>query len=213
MRHYLTFLFLLFTAIPATVWGQAEKDAPMRTVVELPDTASADTAALHADEALALPFLDLGAPGLDGCAPWDYGLAGPSWRLHEGFNAQLSLSLTAAFGKGAPSGVGFGQSVALAYALPLNKRFDVAAGLYAGHLDWGSYQGTEAGIAALFRYRLTDAISLYAYGSKRLAPSRSLHHSFFPLYLPMPKDRIGAMAEFKIGNNAMIQVSVERNSY
>lgn len=31
------------------------------------------------------------------------------WRLHEGFNAQLGMSLTAGIGKHAPRGVGFGD--------------------------------------------------------------------------------------------------------
>ncbi len=213
MRRHFLFLFLLLAALPSLTWGQAVNDAATVSVAEGPDTLAADTVAPFDDTGLALPFLDLGAPGLDGCAPWTYGLYGPTWRLHEGFNAQLSLSLTAGFGKGAPGGVGFGQSAAFAYALPLNRRLDFAAGIYASHLDWGAWQGTEAGVAALFRYRLTDRVSLYAYGSKRLAPTRQLRWDFFPLYLPMPKDRLGAMAEFKIGNNAMIQVSVERNSY
>ena len=213
MERHFRLLLLLFAALPALAQAQfATDDGPTATATAR-DTLAADSLAGETYTEPALPLLDLGAPGLDGCAPWDYGLYGPAWRLHEGFNAQFALSLTAAFGRGAPSGVGFGQSAALAYALPLGKRFDMAAGVYAAHLDWGGYQRTEGGFAALLRYRLTDRVSLYAYGTKRFLPSHNLRQDFFPLYLPAPKDRLGAMAEFKIGNNAMIQVSVERNSY
>ncbi len=213
MKRHFRLLLLLLAALPALMRAQTGADDRPATSVATADSLAADSLAGLAYTGLDLPLLDLGAPGLDGCAPWDYGLYGPTWRLHEGFNAQFALSLTAAFGHGAPSGVGFGQSAALAYALPLGKRFDVAAGVYAAHLDWGGYQRTEGGFAALLRYRLTDRVSLYAYGSKRFLPTRHLRQDFFPLYLPAPKDRIGAMAEFKIGSNAMIQVSVERNSY
>ena len=67
------------------------------------------------------PLFSLAAPGFDGCSPWFMGSYGSAWDLHEGFNAQLSLSVAAGIGKYAPSGVGFGQSGAFAYAAPLSK--------------------------------------------------------------------------------------------
>lgn len=47
-----------------------------------------------------LPVCDLSAPGFSGLSPWNCGFYGSDWRLHQGFNAQLSMSLTAGFGKG-----------------------------------------------------------------------------------------------------------------
>lgn len=35
----------------------------------------------------------------------------------------------------------------------------------------------------------------------------------FPFYFAQPDSRFGAAAEFKIGNNAMIGISVERREY
>ena len=38
-------------------------------------------------------------------------------------------------------------------------------------------------------------------------------HNVFPLYWGEPKERVGAAAEFKLGTNGMIGVSVEHRSY
>ena len=70
------------------------------------------------------------------------------WPLHEGLNAQVELSLSTGFGHHRLRGVGFGQSTALAYAMPLNERFSVAAGLYAMHMDWDGISRTQGGVAA-----------------------------------------------------------------
>lgn len=139
---------------------------------------------------------------------------GMPWRLHEGFNAQFGMSLAAAFGRHAPRGVGFGQHAAFAYALPLTDRLSVAAGVYAAHTDWGPLRRTEGGVAGIVGYRFTDAVSLYAYAVHRFAPQETRRrYGAFPLFLAEPKERVGAMAEIKLGRNAMIQVSVEHHEY
>ena len=142
------------------------------------------------------------------------GLGLYDWRLHEGFNAQLGMDVTVAFGKNAPSGAGFGQHMAMAYALPLSKRFTAAIGIYGNNFDWGSSSQREAGIAATIGYRVNDAINVYAYGSKTFFSSGTfgLRGMYPPLYR-FPSERIGAMAEFKIGENASIHISVEHQSY
>ena len=123
------------------------------------------------------------------------------------------MSLTAGFGKGAPSGVGFGQSASVAYALPIGKKCSLAAGIYAQNFDWGPLHRTDVGIAAAFGYHVNERISLYAYATKSFLPKND--------FLPTPghlwwdwqlRDRIGAMAEFKIGKNAAVQVSIEHSS-
>lgn len=143
------------------------------------------------------------------------------WPLHEGLNAQVELSLSTGFGHHRLRGVGFGQSTALAYAMPLNERFSVAAGLYAMHMDWDGISRTQGGVAAALCYRLTDRVNLYAYGSKAFTPDTGLlryplYHAA-TLYAPwpyvIPRERIGAMAEFKIGEAATIAVSVEHHKY
>lgn len=188
---------------------------------EVPPTEQPPTIAASTDSLLSqpeqpttrLPLL-MRAPGFDGCQPWLYGSYAHSWALHEGFNAQLSMSLTAGWGKGAPKGVGFGQSAAFAYALPIGKKWSFAAGVYAQHLDWGAWQNTDAGIAAALGYHVNERISLYAYATKSFMPSETTRGMFGlpPYYDWTLRDRIGAMAEFKIGENAAVQVSIEHSS-
>ncbi len=61
--------------------------------------------------------------------------------------------------------------------------------------------------------RVNDAVSLSAYASKSLVPRyRYPLRGGLPLYLPGGGDRIGAMAEFKVGKNAAVQISVEHCS-
>ena len=65
-------------------------------------------------------------------------------------------------------------------------------------------------------YRLSEAVSLYAYGSKSFLPTDRrfrFRQPLAPTYLFEPKERIGAAAEFKLGENAVIGVSVEHNKY
>lgn len=200
---------LFFTAHAQTVVEETAMDS---VTIEngrlLPDTLATRTPL-----PLPRPVFSLAAPGFDGCSPWFMGTYGPSWNLHEGFNAQLSMSISAGLGKHAPSGVGFGQSAAFAYALPLNKRFSLAAGVYAQNMDWGAYHNTDVGFSAVLGYKVNDVVSLYAYGTKSVKPKDDFRNvGYFPLYMDYVRDRIGAMAEFKIGENAAIQISVEHSS-
>lgn len=168
------------------------------------------------DRSWFMPVSVFGGYGLDGLAPYG-SLYGGDWRLHQGFNAQLSLSASVAFGKHAPRGVGFGQTAAFAYLAPLTSRLSIGAGIYANNMDWGAWRRTDVGLGGMLAYQLTDRINLYAYGSKTFLPRDTYNNQMrrdpFPLFLDQPRDRIGAAAEFKIGNNAMIGVSIERRSY
>ena len=210
MERHFRLLLLLLAALPALAQAQfATDDGPTATATAR-DTLAADSLAGETYTEPALPLLDLGAPGLDGCAPWDYGLYGPAWRLHEGFNAQFALSLTAAFGRGAPSGVGFGQDAAFLYAKPLTKRFSVAGGVYASNMNWGFLDYRDVGIAGIAAFKVNERVSLYAYGNKSFMPKRS------PLYYPLPNfcpDRIGGMINFKLSESSSISFGVEGIRY
>lgn len=209
------------TDVPAQrrIWDDAYMQEQRRQY----DSLMADTiplAAQAANNRLNLrwntPSFALGAYGLGG---WGsaYGLDGFGWRLHEGFNAQFGLSVSAGLGKKAPRGVGFGQTAAFAYVSPLTKKLSIAAGLFATNYDWGSWRSTNVGIGGVLAYQVNDKISLYAYGQKTFLPQQSLFSEFrrnpFPAFFDQPRDVIGAAAEFKIGENAMIGVSVERRTY
>ncbi len=155
----------------------------------------------------------LGGYGLNGYDYNDFG-----WRLHEGFNAQFGMSVSAGLGKHAPKGVGFGQTAAFAYVHPITNKLSFAVGLTATNFKWGGWQRTDVGIGGVLAYKVNDNINLYAYGQKSFMPrDRGLFGRFrsdpFPFYFAQPDSRIGAAAEFKIGNNAMIGISVERREY
>lgn len=201
-------------AFCTTLTAQHVADEVHVTVADDVRTVVADSTA----DGRALP-LQLARPGMT--FPLSPLMGMGWWPLHEGLNAQVELSLSTGFGHHRLRGVGFGQSTALAYAVPLNERFSVAAGLYAMHMDWDGISRTQGGVAAALCYRLTDRVNLYAYGSKAFTPDTGLlryplYHAA-TLYAPwpyvIPRERIGAMAEFKIGEAATIAVSVEHHKY
>ena len=152
--------------------------------------------------------------GLDGCGGWGGGLYGMGWRLHEGFNAQLGLSTTFGVGPNRIKGVGFGQSAAFAYALPLGKRWSVAASLYAQNMDWGNYHLRDVGVGAVAAFRATDRINLYGYVTHSfMQPDWQRAGCLYSPFMDYVRTRVGAMAEFKIGENAFIGISVEHARY
>lgn len=205
-------LFILLFSVLAALSVRGQDVAPQRRAAPAaPDTAAADT--LLALPLAAEPAFLLRAPGFEGMSPFAAGLDGCGWQLHAGFNAALSLNVTAGFGSHAPRGAGFGQDLAFAYAFPLTQRLSAAAGLCATHFNWGPFRWTGGGLAAALAYRLTDDVSLYAYGAKSFLPRKGFGlHGPLPLFLHPDGDRIGAMIDFKVGRNASIQVSVERGN-
>lgn len=140
------------------------------------------------------------------------GVYGGFWPIHQGLNAQIGMELSVGWGKYAPRGVGLGQNVAAVYAQPLGKRLVIAGGIFATNMDWGNYHQTEAGVGAMMSYRLTDRVSLFAYGIKSFAPHDD-SQCFAPrIFAPNMGDRIGVGADFKIGNAASITVAFEHRS-
>ena len=148
--------------------------------------------------------------GMYGITPFDYNFA--TWELHKGFNASIGLNVTFSPSKWAPSGVGFGQDFAFMYAVPVSDRLSVAAGLYATNMDWGFLRYRNVGFAGVAAYRLTDKISIYAYGNKSFMPNRPGYFYPLPNYTP---DRIGGMVNFKLGESSSISIGVEgrKNDY
>lgn len=223
MKHlFLCFLsFLTFCMVHAQTTDESQHrkwdDAFLHASS---DTLHTDTLSLAGDAAARLslpcymPDYTLGAYGLGGIIPYDYANA---WRLHEGFNAQFGLSLTAGLGKHAPKGVGFGQTAAFAYVVPINSRLSIAAGLSAANFDWGMWRMTNVGVGGVLAYKVNEVVNLYAYGQKSFLPRATTYGQLskmpFPVFYSLPSSRIGAAAEFKIGKNAMIGISVERRDY
>lgn len=147
--------------------------------------------------------------GMYSCLPTSYGAGLDAWKLHEGFNAQLSLSVTAGLGSHAPRGVGFGQDAAFMYAVPLTGRLSVAGGVYMSHMDWGGFNYRQVGVAGVAAFQVNEKVSLYAYGSKALLPQKVP-----PYWSPyVGGDRFGGMLHVKFNDTFSMGFSVERRSY
>lgn len=225
---FILLLALSWLVCPMGAFGQTDRpevnrtdSLPARTdtlgALPLSSAEGTDAPAIDATWMLPVSTIEgLGGYGLGTLSPWGAPYGDASWRLHKGFNAQFGLSVSAGWGKHALKGVGFGQNAAFAYVAPITPKLTVAAGLFASNLDWGAWRRTDVGIGGLVAYEVNDRINLYAYGSKSFVPRANdfqFRRDPFALFLQQQRDRIGAAAEFKIGQNAMIGVSVERSSY
>lgn len=146
----------------------------------------------------ALPFR------MYGITPFYHNYA--NWELHQGFNASIGMNITFSPSKYMPNGAGFGQDAAFMYAIPVNKRFSIAAGLYVSNFNWGYMDYRNVGFAATAAFKVNEKITLYGYGNKSIMPQRS------PMYYPIPNfapDKFGGMVNFKIGESSSISIGVE----
>lgn len=205
---YLIFLFILLPVYGVAQNNESEsisikQDSAYNIKQELMPVSNTDSLSTP----LVAPIMQAGmypSFSMYGISPFSYSYA--NWELHKGFNASLGMHVTFSPSKYAPSGVGFGQDAAFMYAVPINNRFSVAAGLYATNMDWGFINYKNVGIAGVAAFKLNDRITLYGYGNKSLMPQRS------PLYYPLPNfspDKLGGMINFKIGGSSSISFGVE----
>lgn len=205
---YLIFLFILLPVYGVAQNNESEsisikQDSAYNIKQELMPVSNTDSLSTP----LVAPIMQAGmypSFSMYGISPFSYSYA--NWELHKGFNASLGMHVTFSPSKYAPSGVGFGQDAAFMYAVPINNRFSVAAGLYATNMDWGFINYKNVGITGVAAFKLNDRITLYGYGNKSLMPQRS------PLYYPLPNfspDKLGGMINFKIGESSSISFGVE----
>lgn len=134
------------------------------------------------------------------------------WTLHEGLNAQFAFSISAAFGRRAPRGAGFGEQASLAYALPVGKHGLLAAGIYAANLDWGGRRQTDVGLSALYAHEVNERLTLYAHLSKRLAGKDDFLPAY-PLLLRTPDFSAGAGFDYKLSERFGVGFSVSVEQY
>lgn len=209
----MNYIYLIFLFILLPVYGVAQNNESESTSIkqdsaynikqELTPVSNTDSLSTP----LVAPIMQAGmypSFSMYGISPFSYSYA--NWELHKGFNASLGMHVTFSPSKYAPSGVGFGQDAAFMYAVPVNNRFSIAAGLYATNMDWGFINYKNVGIAGVAAFKLNDRITLYGYGNKSLMPQRS------PLYYPLPNfspDKLGGMINFKIGESSSISFGVE----
>lgn len=202
MRKIIPAILLIFLFVPSVLKAQTkvyQEDSLSLASTQADSTEIKLTAPFPVTPAYsATPF------SMFGLSPFDYGYA--TWELHKGFNASLGMSLSVGLGKWMPSGVGFGQDAAFMYAFPVNSRLSIAGGIYAHNMDWGFLSYKEVGISGVAAYRLSDQISLYAYGNKSLTPKNGI---MYPAPAYFNSDRIGGMINFKVNDSFSINFGVE----
>ena len=132
-----------------------------------------------------------------------------SWDLHVGLNVTLGMSVMAQFGKHARSGAGFGQNVAMMYAVPLSKKMSFAVGGYFNRMSWSHDSYYDAGITAMLGYRFDEHWEAYVYGQKSITSSNFIP---YPLHnMRTLGDRLGAAVRYNFNPNMSIEVSVEKD--
>lgn len=162
-----------------------------------------------------------------------------SWGLHRGLNVQIGASVFAEFGKGAHSGAGFQQNIALMYAMPINDKLSVAVGGYLNNVNYAGGNWHDAGLSAVVGYRFNEHLEAYIWGQKSINNNvgnrfrYSMYDGYyggygfggygfggfsrnfygFPSYsaydLSGIGDRIGATLRYNFNNNMSIEVTVE----
>lgn len=165
--------------------------------------------------------------------PLDFG-GWYSWNLHRGLNVQLGASVFAEFGKGAHSGAGFQQNIALMYATPINDKLSIAVGGYLNNVNYAGGNWHDAGLSAVVGYRFNEHWEAYVYGQKSITNNianrlrYSLYDGYYGLgvggfsrnFFGMPAysiydlsdmgDRVGATVRYNVNNSLSIEVSVEK---
>ncbi len=189
-------LALLLFFLVAFACGKAQEyDGWRSKTPSLPDTAYASYQ-LGGQDAVLLPRLWLPEPFY--LSPW---------QLHEGFNAQLGMSVTAGFGKNSPRGVGIGSNAAFVYAVPLGGRFSAIGGVAMNTMSWGSMKMRDASVFGAAAYQVNERVNVYAFGQKSLIPSGQR----FRAYPGFGEDSWGGAVDFKLGEHAFLQFGVSQS--
>lgn len=133
-----------------------------------------------------------------------------TWDLHQGLNVSIGASVFASFGKHAPHGAGFGQSIAAMYAMPLTSKLSMAVGGYFNNLLWDHDTYRSAGLSAVLGYRFDDHWEAFLYGQKSIMETR---FTPYPLYdLGALGDRVGAAVRYNFSPSFSMQLSVEHGA-
>lgn len=159
---------------------------------------------MQATDSLHLPVLDSFGRTYINMYPYSwYGLY--DWQLHKGLNLNLGASVFASFGDSPWKGVGFTQSMAAMYAVPLTGKLSLAVGGYINNIYWSRDAYHDAGLNAVLGYKFDEHWEGYLFGQKSLVATRMP----LPLYdIGNIGDRIGAAIRYNFNPNFSIQVSV-----
>ena len=131
----------------------------------------------------------------------------------------------AGFGKHAPKGAGFAQSLQATYLTPINNKLSLMVGGYISNLNWGDLNARYAGIYGELSYQFNEHWEAHVYGQKNIAGntgyipglySGGYWGSGLPPYWggAGAVDRIGA-ADFKasFGDNYPLDTAWNRRVY
>ena len=140
--------------------------------------------------------------------------------LHQGLNVSLSASVMAGFGKHAPKGAGFAQSLQATYLTPLNNKLSLMVGGYISNLNWGDLNARYAGVYGELSYQFNEHWEAHVYGQKNIAGntgfipglySAGYWGSGFPPYWggAGAVDRIGAGVRYMPNPSLSFEVNVE----
>lgn len=149
--------------------------------------------------------------------------------LHQGLNLSLSASVMAGFGKYAPKGAGFAQSLQATYLTPLTPKLTLMVGGYVGNLNWGRLNSRSAGIYGELSYQFNEHWEAHVYGQKNLLGHQSggmgylgMASGFGTYPLPLcggmewgtgwgyAADRLGAGVRYMPNKSFSVEVNVEK---
>lgn len=187
------------------------------------------------DDSLHLPMLSATTASPVSRYPFGWGCGFNSWALHRGLNVQLGASVFAAFGKGAYSGAGFQENIALMYAMPVTDKLSVAIGGYFNNINYAGNNWRDAGLSAVLGYRFNEHWEAYLYGQKSITNNiaNRLQYGLYDGYcggygmgrfsrntfgispysmydLGNFGDRIGATLRYNFNPSFSVEVSVEQ---
>ena len=154
------------------------------------------------------------------CMPYYYG-------LHQGLNVSLSASVMAGFGKHAPKGAGFAQSLQATYLTPINNKLSLMVGGYLSNMNWGGLNERYAGVYGELSYQFNEHWEAHVYGQKNLTGNTGFISGLYGGYgygiWPMGfggrplgssylggVDRIGAGVTYMPNPSMSIEVNVEQ---
>lgn len=149
--------------------------------------------------------------------------------LHQGLNVSLSASVIAGFGKHAPKGAGFAQSLQTTYLTPLTPKLTLMAGGFVNNLNWGGINARNAGIYGELSYQFNEHWEAHVYGQKNITGNTGFISGLYGGYgydyglWPMAfggnpiyggymggVDRIGAGVRYMPNPSMSVEVNVEQ---
>lgn len=124
---------------------------------------------LAQEDSLHLPPINsTTATPINSYYPFGWGGRFNNWALHHGLNVQIGASVFAEFGKGAHSGAGFQENIALMYAMPITDKLSVAIGGYLNNINYAGNNWHDAGVSAVIGYQFNEHWEAYIYGQKSI---------------------------------------------